>query len=319
MRLQCLVLFCLIFSRSPCLGNEQYVTYEFSGGRFGDNLLSYLHAKWLAYQKQIPLLYKPFPYSAQFRLHDLEIICSPELLRRCVNVPIHQMSDFINHSDFKSCIYVCHYFPESEWERINLFNGHGTRWECFQVDWKEPKFRQIVQEAIAPKWSYSLVSVPEGRVGIAIHMREGGGFDTEDVGLKFFTKVPPLDFYLNGLRKVLSLIPNHAYFCYLFTDATDPLRFIEQFKQALPSDTDIVFECRSHGNVHDQNVLEDFFSLFQFDVLIHPESNFSVIPSLIHDYAITYSPVSGSKFGGHVVIDKVKLCVNDALMEKFVK
>ena len=48
------------------------VTYTFSGGRFGDNLLAYIHAKWIAYRYHIPLLYKPFDCSDQLVLHNLE-------------------------------------------------------------------------------------------------------------------------------------------------------------------------------------------------------------------------------------------------------
>src|SRR5665213_983093 len=52
---------------------EKAVTYEFSGGRLGDNLLSYLHAKWISYRHQIPLLYKPFKYSDKLMLDTNEI------------------------------------------------------------------------------------------------------------------------------------------------------------------------------------------------------------------------------------------------------
>src|SRR3989344_3123013 len=40
-----------------------YVTYAFSGGRFGDNLVAYIHAKWISYKYDLPLLYQPFSYS----------------------------------------------------------------------------------------------------------------------------------------------------------------------------------------------------------------------------------------------------------------
>ncbi len=58
----------------------------------------------------------------------------------------------------------------------------------------------------------------------------------------------------------------------------------------MPSDAPIEFDFRKTGNRHDANVLEDFFSLFLFDILIRPDSNFSLVPSLLHDYAILVTP-----------------------------
>ena len=52
----------------------------------------------------------------------------------------------------------------------------------------------------------------------------------------------------------------------------------------------IIFDCRKENNSPNTNVLEDFFSFFNFDVLIRPDSNFSMIPSLLHDFAMILSP-----------------------------
>ena len=47
------------------------------GGRLGDQLIAYMHAKWVSYLYDIPLLYKPFHYSNDLVLDDKE-----ELYRR---------------------------------------------------------------------------------------------------------------------------------------------------------------------------------------------------------------------------------------------
>ena len=85
------------------------------------------------------------------------------------------------------------------------------------------------------------------------------------------------------------LFERKSLYCYLFTDASDPAKYVKEIKQALPSDLPIFLDYRSQGNSHDQHVLEDFFSFFQFDALIYPQSNFSMIPALIHDYTATYT------------------------------
>ena len=192
----------------------------------------------------------------------------------------------------------------------------GPECNCFQVDWKDPGFRKILQEVVAPKHPRKLTLPPQNTINIAVHFREGGGYDTGNFRLGFLTKFPPLSFYIEGLLEIIELFQGKPLYCYLFSDALNPSQIIEQFKQSIPITTQIVFDCRAENNLHDANVLDDFFSLFHFDVLIHPQSNFSVIPSLIHDYAVTYTPLSGHLQESAVIIDKIKLEINEELCSK---
>ncbi|NDD58753.1 MAG: hypothetical protein EBZ47_05820 [Chlamydiae bacterium] len=52
--------------------NYNYLTYH-GGGRFGDRLIAYMHAKWLSYKYNIPMLYIPFAYSDDLILDDIEL------------------------------------------------------------------------------------------------------------------------------------------------------------------------------------------------------------------------------------------------------
>ncbi len=310
-----LLFFC--FSLSALSPQKNLITYEFSGGRFGDNLLSYLHAKWISYRYQIPLLYKPFPYSSQLKLHDVELQYCPE------NYPAYRKEVYMRDGfcmnffqDKSLCLYICPYFPENSWEQIHSRGPSGEPWYHFLVDWQDVEFREIVKNLISLKRQYPLTVPPQDKINIAIHFREGGGYDSEDVIFDFMTKIPPLDFYIKGLSRVIKLFPGKSFYCHLFTDALNPQQTIQIFRESLPEEVDITFGCREKGNVHNKNVLEDFFSLFEFDVLVHPQSNFSLIPSLIHDYAITYSPFSARRDGINVVIDQVKLEINEGLYEQ---
>ena len=69
------------------------VTYDFSGGRFGDNLVSYCHAKWISYKYNIPLLYKPFDYSDQLMMDVLEIPYSDDLEKQFENIVNYSKTD----------------------------------------------------------------------------------------------------------------------------------------------------------------------------------------------------------------------------------
>ncbi len=313
------------FSSSPppkqytVLPEQNFITYEFSGGRFGDNLMAYLHAKWISYLYEIPLLYKSFAYSSELALHDIEIPYNQ------VNWQSYNQENFFDakltnfrlNNSLK--LYVVPYFPESKWERKYCANGAGNPWSYFSINWTDPNFRKVLNKCIIPKETLSLVVPPSDCINIAIHYREGGGYDQGDFTMGFLTKFPSIDFYIQGILKVIRLFQGQPLYCYFFTDALNSYEFIEKIRSEIPSDTKIIFDFRARHNFHDKNVLEDFFSLFNFDVLIHSESNFSIIPSLIHDYSVTYTISSAHLEDGRSFVDEVYFKVNKKKYEQRIK
>ncbi len=294
--------------------HAQAVTYEFSGGRFGDNLIAYLHAKWFAYQHDVPLLYKPFDYSSDLVLDEKEIRYGNKRFLKEQGVFYLKKTHiktwpFLSKIPFLSMLYVCPYFPEEE---IECRKG---RFFSFPVDWKEEGFRKIAREMIAPKEPLSLIIPPTGVISIAMHVREGGGFD-RDLENQMPLKAPPKEFYIAGLRYMVTSFPGRSFYCYIFTDAKNPAALAEDFQKALPQEIQIEFAYRQEENRHDANVLEDFFSLFHFDLLIRPQSNFSIVPSLLHDYAIVYSPKNYRM--RQAVITDVNVEFNKALFQELV-
>lgn len=288
------------------------VTYKIGGGRFGDRLLIYLHAKWFAYENGCTLIYKPFPYSSFLLLDEKEIRSKDKKARKQLGLnPLfktttHEKS-FFSKIPWISFRYKCPYFGESPLERQEFKNVF------FQVDWKDENFRKIVKELIAPKEELVLTKPPANSISLAIHVREGGGFDTDHTRLNAPFKLPPLDFYTQGLGYILSLFPNKTLYCHLFTDACDPQKIIEELKKVIPSNVIVHFTYRDKNNHHELNVLEDFFSLFHFDILIRSESNFSMIPSLLHDYAIVYSPKAFKVENKNPKITEIKIDINEKL------
>jgi hypothetical protein len=283
------------------------VTYEFSGGRFGDNLVSYLHAKWISYYYQIPLLYIPFPYSSELKMADHEY-------------KNHQLQPFLNQERIysfdqpsnvhSSTLFFCPYFPEVASE---LKSGQFIH---FPVDWKNQEFRKIVNEMISPRHNLQLTHPPDGVVSIAIHVREGGGYDHPNHHIWDPEKIPPVSFYIESLLNVLELFTSKTLHCHLFTDAKNPKTILETIQRSVPSKTHITFSCRENCNLHDANVLEDFFSLFNFDILIRPQSNFSIVPARIHDFAIVCSPITFSVHDQIIKIEHIEMEVNHELLKK---
>jgi len=287
------------------------VTYEFSGGRFGDNVLSYLHAKWLAYQHQIPLLYRPFPYSSELIMDAEELNYNAEmsnykksiLLNDCQPLPLLDTP----------YLFVCPYFPEIQWEL------NREKYFTFKPDWKNPEFRKIVNKMISPKHSLSLIYPPQDTLNVAIHLRDGGGFDDYEHHFMHPLKTPPITYYAEAVQRVLSLFNNVKIYCHVFTDALNPKELINQIVCTLPPDAHVVFNYRTQNNRHDANVLEDFFSLFNFDVLIRSESNYSIVPALIHDYVAVVYPETFSIKNRVVTIDSIKININENLYQKTLK
>jgi len=285
---------------------DHVVTYD-KGSRFGDNLLCYLHAKWIAYQYQIPLRYKRFKYSSSLVLHDQEMRLSKDP-NKDKRIAVGLENGLIDLQREDSVMYTCPYFPEDPWEleRIPYYR--------FKVDWKNQEFRSLARKMIAPKKRLRLMTPPKHSVNIAIHVREGGGYDSESTRLASPLKLPPMSFYRESLSKIVSFFPDQEIRCHIFTDASDPKKIVEILRDVVPPN--VKFTYRKSNNSHKKNVLEDFFSLFNFDVLIRSQSNFSMVPSLIHDYAIVCSPAGALIEGDHVIIDKTNLEMNETLYQK---
>jgi hypothetical protein len=276
-------------------GDSSAVSYNFSGGRFGDNVLAYLHAKWLSYHYNLPLLYKPFNYSSELNMHDEELWYSDEAKHFRYEIVLNKKKPKPIENN---TVYVCPYFPEIEWELKNEY------YFTFSVDWKDKQFREHVRHKISSKKSLDLVCPPH-MLNVAIHMREGGGFDDEDHKLKHPLKTPPVTFYIASLHKILEMFPNQPIYCHVFTDAVNPQDWVNKIIAALPANAPIQFAYRAQENNHNSNVLEDFFSLFNFDILIRAESNYSIVPSLIHDYAVVCYPKKYSIEGRVVTITEI--------------
>jgi len=283
-----------------------FITYEFSnGGRFGDCLVAYSHAKWVSYYLSVPFLYRPFRYSEELVMEDLDepydkyaYICQTLVVLSGDQEIYPESND----------IYSYAYFPEIMSD-LEKWSGY-----IFEVDWKDHEFRRTLREMIKPKKDIQEVCPPANTLSIAIHIREGGGFDPTELHFLDPLKFPPVTYYADCLNEVLVLFPGKPIFCYIFTDALEVDPMVEFLKESVPKDTSIVFEYRRQMNRHDAHVLEDFFSLLNFDVLIRPESNFSLMASRIHDFRITCSPESYSIYqheGNKVVkIEKFQIHMN---------
>lgn len=307
------LLFLLIYCTNLCAGNA--VTYLFSTGRFGDNVLAYCHAKWISYCYKIPLLYQPFKYSDELALHYQETHYDnwPHSFETMV-----QLEQPLTIDAQANTLYLVPFFPESSLEIcLPPFCSY-----YFAVNWNDPEFKKEIQAMIRPvSKNYVPLELPHGYISVALHVRRGThydsilGIDVKDLsdyhkGPLLF-KIPPDSYYIDQLKLIAHMYSNQPLYVYLFTDDPHPEHLIQTYKNSL-SEYDIVFDCSENKNDHDSNVLEDFFKLVftPFNCLVRPDSHYSFIASKLGSYDLVISPKHHILNGLIALIDEVEIEYN---------
>ena len=277
---------------------NQAVTYHLTG-RLGNNLIAYFHAKWISYKYNLPLMYKPFDHSDEFALHDLEENLLEELddtfehRKTLENISLLKI-------DYPNTLFVIPYFrdvgPQPE-KRVPI---------RFYVDWDDPGFKDILRTHLMPRFPVDTISPPKGKINVLVHIRTGGDFDRKQVKLKLPLKFPPLSYYANALRKV-SAHYNHApIYAFILTDDSNPQRLAKAMRQQLPKRGNIAFDWRKGEVGHNVKVLDDFFTIPNFQCLIRADSTFSEMAARLGDFDIIVSPVKGHVENDRVVIDQIE-------------
>lgn len=300
------VLFLFFLLILPIFGfseNRKAVTFGW-GGRLGDNLLDYTHAKWISYKQGIPLLFQTFEYSDQFVFDDVEEKLTQENQSQYATVilkSLSQIEDKITQNTLYFLPHTCDSYDEF------IFNGsYGT---FVDVDWSDPNFKRMMQRLIAPKKSLNLDVPPNDVISVALHYRNGGGFvwDTDKMKHGLPLRFPENVYYFKQLKKLHSLVGHQPIYVHIFTDHPAPEEIKLMF-EAKFLNTNIEFGCRTEGNRHDANVLEDLFSMMNFDCLIRPMSHYSMTASHLGDFKIEIFPIHGYFSGENkFIVDKVRI------------
>ena len=283
-----LVLFILF---KPLLLISHVVTYEVPSGRFGDQLLIYMHAKWLSYRYSMPLLFKPFLHSHELLLDD------HELLRTAPNYPLVliENDETISQTQLPEALFMAQYFPESPYDYKHY------KWPTFSIDWDDPDFVSLLRSHISPKNPLTLSPLPTTHITVALHVRTGVGFDDPILMPHWPLKFPNEAFYLTQLRTLSTLLHHAPLFVRLFTDDPDPSSIIERYKNAL-SDINITFTFRTEDNGHNTHVLEDLFDMMRYDCLIRPESSYSIAAEKLGNFRIIIHPLDCTFHGKEPLI-----------------
>lgn len=276
------------------------ITYDLSGGRLGDNLLSYLHAKWVSYKYSLPLIFLPFPNSQSFRCHDSELRLEQsnfEFLEKRNVCSLQELNEMKNYSSTLFCIpFYYNYVNTSAWDPYPF------------IDWDDSEFKNEIKQSLEIMVPHQVFALPKDRVAVAVHIRRGGGADHPNSFFNFPLKFPTDDYYIQQIQKIYEIL-KAPLFVYIFTDEHNPLSLVHCYQQTF-KELDIQFACRTKGNSPHTNILDDFYMLTQFDCLIRPDSNFSLVAAKLADYKIEISPRRCKRLNDQLIVDQVDISFN---------
>lgn len=268
------------------------ITWEPNGGRFGDDLLSYSRTKWLSYKFDIPLLYVPFSYSDQLVLHERENMYTASSRQQFATIRPLPISSEYQLSNNNNTLYINHW-------KANIV-----------IDWFDTTFVEELKKNITPLYELEKIAIPHNCISIAAHIRNGGSFaaDTIQEKKRCPLRFVPVEFFIDQVKRIAQMFPEDNLYVHIFTDHSEPVKLVKKFKKALHNDSRITFGYREKGNSHKTNVLEDFFSMMEFDCLIRPGSHYSRFVQRLGNNKIVIYPESAKEISpGKQVIDIINI------------
>ena len=311
---------CLSFSFTlPFFAQSSAVTYTFEGaGRFGDCVMIYCKAKFYATQYGLPLLYKPFRFSDQLKLHSVESYWTQDKdnefsckkLVRCTKDIDQNAQDTLFIIDlFTSLLDVApqithkRFEPVDHW--INLFCD-----EIFLMMQQYPDYKTLIKKMLQPTRPLIDPRLPDGMLTVAVHVRKGGGVDGSLMSKQLFSgfkrtaekvlptsywvadcacplRFPPDQFYIDQINTLAKLVDGYPLYVQIFTDDAHPQEILSSFKQHCPCA--ITFTLGTQKQWWDQT-LEDIYAMSKFDCLIRPCSFFSGVAQLMGEHKLIVRP-----------------------------
>ncbi len=301
------------------------VTYALDGGRFGDQLTGYLKALWISYKYNIPLIYRSFDYADQLVLSDIHTNLFSEEKVKSFDTKLEYFTPMELDKTARVFQFLDkmpdHQDPKKKqliWN-IGLLTPFMEEHFCEKMD--DDGFRTLIQQLVKPKRKLDLLPLPKDCKTIAIHVRTGVGFDWESNIQSMPTKFPPDSFYLGSLREAVDYFEGEHLYVYIFTDHPEPgviqVRYLKEIEK-WNLDNEIIVDCRKEGNHHTVNVLEDLFSMAQFDCIIHSDSSFSRLAAILSAPLLQFRPSHWAELrkgsDGQPLLDRKGQIIVDPLM-----
>lgn len=261
-------------------------TYGFSGGRLGDNLISFIRARWLAYVFKGTVELKNFEFIDNFQFCKIyNKLENNEQIMQLTN-----LNEITKKKYDKPIIFELPYFPLENLEK-KLYWHKNRSTEILKINWLDKNFIDILKKEICANSNFNLKLTKNFKYNVAIHYRFGSGPDlVQEDPIPIPSKSPSIDFYIKSLNLLKSILNEGKIYCHIFSDKTNIESFLNILQKKFP---EITFDF--HVSNQNIGVLEDFFSMLDFEYMIRPCSNISLIASIIGKCHTVILPISQNK------------------------
>ena len=279
--------------------------------RFGDKVAAYCVCRWLSYIYNLEFYYTPFDNGDQLMgsVTQKHVGDYPDKRKIYINSALE-----INSKD-EDILYIAPY-------------DHATA--DVEIDWNDKVFVKLIKEEISliDQSIKQKIEIPLDHYPVAMHVRRGGGADRklfqEDVVTsiegwvnedwdedsyadKMWPERFPSDiYYIEQLKTFALLHPDKKLYVHIFTDDPVPAKIAQKYMVAL-SNPLIQFGYRTENNAHNNNVLEDFFAMMDFDALIRAGSYYSGMAGYIGEIGYVVWPRSCEWKGRRLITTEVYL------------
>lgn len=308
---------------AECLGICNHAP-DFSG-RLGDQIMMYVKSKWIAKERNAPFYFVPFDYSDRFYLDLNEHKIPAAILREGARFQSFPDGDMItNVPELDESLTNTYYFCRP-YELDEIYH-----WSAMLRD---QEFMEEIRQNLTPKEKITPIEIPDGMVGVALHIRKGGGYDNKILSIQYYEKAQyqfwnqthrqlkgyadgyhpykflPNQYYIDQLRLLSKMLGHPPLYVYLFTDDMRPRKLAKSLQEnlGLPN---IQFDYRKGANHHTLNVVEDMRKMSQFDYLIRSRSHYPVIANLMGNPKIVFFPLEAVWHHIILAVEKVGVYVS---------
>ena len=241
--------------------------------RLGDRTVAYLNTKYIAEKSNLPVYFLPFKGCENFQFSQEETLTEPRYFKNVVYLNTAEEIEKLKEAKKDdSTLYLLSYFPHAR----NLEEeSPDCKYVKYTTDWVS--FGPRVGELLKVIKPHTLIDIPKDSYSIALHIRDGGDFDAEKTKTLHPLKLPPMNFYLGELERVLTsnLLPSGApVFIHIFTDALEPKKVHDKVQASLSGLNLEGREVELSYNEH-ASLTDDIANMSRFQCMIRADSNLS--------------------------------------------
>lgn len=314
------------------------ITYDTSSiVRLGDDIVIYAKAKWLALKNDLDLYYRPFAESHKIALDVVEKKYHPDIGRKFNFSKRVNFEHDIADKQSQPTLYTSHlltYIPSISNNSLSHSSPPGDTnindiCEAALVD---PEFGAHMKKILQPTISLPTLNLPSDKITVALHVRKPSRWDKSLISEQFYQKegliptappknphfsdvyhpfkFPPLQFYVDQLILLSSLLDDAPMYIFIFTDDNNPMHLQALFEEKC-NKSNITFDCRKDENRWDRNIIEDMWELSQFDCLIRSWSHFSSTAQMLGNHKIIIYPRTYFWSDNKLVMDEIFIIIRD--------